>query len=175
MKNIFVKFMAVTLVALLSCGVQLEAQNVLKGLKEKAEKAVKGNVGKSGTTNSGSSAISNAVNKVGSSIPAGKGKTYYVSVSTGSARADGLTPSTAMKDLQKAIDTAEDNDIILVAEGNYLGSMDRGYIQVGQFGNATNDRGKYLSFYGGYSTDFSERDVIKHVTKFQPTDQKFIA
>ena len=38
MKNIFVKFMAVTLVALLSCGVQLEAQNVLKGLKEKAEK-----------------------------------------------------------------------------------------------------------------------------------------
>ena len=175
MKNIFVKFMAVTLVALLSCGVQLEAQNVLKGLKEKAEKAVKGNVGKSGSTNSGSSAVSNAINKVGSSIPAAKGKTYYVSVSTGSARADGLTPATAMKDLQKAIDTAEDNDIILVAEGNYLGSMDRGYIQVGQFGNATNDRGKYLSFYGGYSTDFSERDVIKHVTKFQPTDQKFIA
>ena len=175
MKNIFVKFMAVALVALLSCGVQLDAQNVLKGLKEKAEKAVKGNVGKSGSTNSGSSAVSNAINKVGSSIPAGKGKTYYVSVSTGSARADGLTPATAMKDLQKAIDTAEDNDIILVAEGNYLGSMDRGYIQVGQFGNATNDRGKYLSFYGGYSTDFSERDVIKHVTKFQPTDQKFIA
>ena len=175
MKNIFVKFMAVALVALLSCGVQLDAQNVLKGLKEKAEKAVKGNVGKSGSTNSGSSAVSNAVNKVGSSIPAAKGKTYYVSVSTGSARADGLTPATAMKDLQKAIDTAEDNDIILVAEGNYLGSMDRGYIQVGQFGNATNDRGKYLSFYGGYSTDFSERDVIKHVTKFQPTDQKFIA
>ena len=176
MKNIFIKFMAVAVVVFLSCGTQVQAQNVLKGLKEKAEKAVKGNTGKSGSTTSGtSSAISGAINKVGSAIPAGKGKTYYVSVSTGSARADGLTPSTAMKDLQKAIDTAEDNDIILVAEGNYLGSMDRGYIQVGQFGNAQNDRGKYLSFYGGYSTDFSERDVIGHVTKFQPTDQKFIA
>ncbi|MBR5099686.1 MAG: right-handed parallel beta-helix repeat-containing protein [Bacteroidales bacterium] len=176
MRNFFVKFMAVAVVVFLSCGTQVQAQNVLKGLKEKAEKAVKGNTGKSGSNTSGSSsAISGAINKVGSAIPAGKGKTYYVSVSTGSARADGLTPSTAMKDLQKAIDTAEDNDIILVAEGNYLGSMDRGYIQVGQFGNAQNDRGKYLSFYGGYSTDFSERDVIGHVTKFQPTDQKFIA
>ena len=176
MRNFFVKFMAVAVVIFLSCGTQVQAQNVLKGLKEKAEKAVKGNTGKSGSATSGtSSAISGAINKVGSAIPAGKGKTYYVSVSTGSARADGLTPSTAMKDLQKAIDTAEDNDIILVAEGNYLGSMDRGYIQVGQFGNAQNDRGKYLSFYGGYSTDFSERDVIGHVTKFQPTDQKFIA
>ena len=29
------------------------------------------------------------------------GKTLYVSISTGSARADGLSPSTAMKDLQK--------------------------------------------------------------------------
>ena len=35
--------------------------------------------------------------------------------------------------------------------------------------------GKFISIYGGYSTDFSERDVIKHITKFQPTDQKFIA
>ena len=176
MKNFFIKFMAVAVVLCLSCGTQVQAQNVLKGLKEKAEKAVKSSVGKTGTTTSGTSSIASGVaNKVGSAIPAGKGKTYYVSVSTGSARADGLTPQTAMKDLQKAIDTAEDNDIILVAEGNYLGSMDRGYIQVGQFGNASNDRGKYLSFYGGYSPDFSERDVLRYVTKFQPTDQKFIA
>lgn len=103
------------------------------------------------------------------------GKTYYVSVSTGSARADGLTPQTPMKDLQKAINAAEDNDQILVAEGNYLGNMDRGYIEIGQFGNASSDKGKFLSLYGGYSTDFSERDVINHPTKFQPTDQKFIA
>ena len=35
--------------------------------------------------------------------------------------------------------------------------------------------GKFISIYGGYSPDFSERDVIKHVTKIQPYDQKFIA
>ena len=104
-----------------------------------------------------------------------KGNTYYVSVSTGSARADGLSPTTAMKDLQKAISVAEDNDVILVAEGIYLGNLDRGYIEVGQFGNGANDKGKFLSFYGGYSTDFAERDVIRHPTMFQPTDQTFTA
>ena len=109
------------------------------------------------------------------STSAAKGKTYYVSASTGSARADGLSPTSALKDLQKAISVASDNDVILVAEGNYLGSMDRGYIEVGQFGNGQNDRGKYLSFYGGYSPDFSQRDVIKYVTKIQPYDQSFIA
>lgn len=167
MKNIFVKFMAVAVFVFMSCGTEVQAQNVLKGLKDKAEKAIKGDTGKRDASNGDAGK--------GSAVPASKGKTYYVSVSTGSARADGLTPSTAMKDLQKAIDAAEDNDVILVAEGNYLGSMDRGYIQVGQFGNAQNDRGKYLSFYGGYSTDFSERDVVRHVTKLQPTSQQFIA
>ena len=161
MKNIFVKCMAVSLMVLLPFGMQLQAQNLLKGLKDKAEKAIKGN--ESGSAVSGNKTM------------AVKGKTYYVSVSTGSARADGLTPSTAMKDLQKAIDAAEDNDQILVAEGTYLGSLDCGYIQCGKFGDATHDMGKFISFYGGYSTDFSERDVIKHVTKFQPTTQKFIA
>ena len=127
--------------------------------KEKAQKAVKETVGNNGsTTSSTTSAVTGAVNKA---IPAGKGKTFYVSATTGSARADGLTPATAMKDLQKAIDAAEENDVIYVAEGNYLGNMDRGYIECGKFGNAQNDRGKFISFYGGYAPDFSERDVVK--------------
>ncbi len=104
-----------------------------------------------------------------------EGKTIYVSVSTGSARADGLSPATPLKDLQKAINIAEENDQILVAEGNYLGNMDRGYVESGKFADATHEPGKFISIYGGYSTDFSERDVIKHVTKIQPTDQKFTA
>ena len=104
-----------------------------------------------------------------------QGNTWYVSVSTGSARADGTAPTSALKDLQKAIDKAEENDQILVAEGNYLGNMDRGYVECGKFADATHEPGKFISIYGGYSTDFSERDVIKHVTKIQPTDQKFIA
>ena len=147
---------AIMLTASTVCNAQL---GTLRNLANKAKDAASGNSGSLNT---------NAFKSSG-------GKTFYVSVSTGSARADGLSPTSAMKDLQKAIDTAEENDVILVAEGNYLGNMDRGYIECGKFGNANNDRGKYISIYGGYSTDFSERDVIRHVTKLQPTSQKFIA
>ena len=104
-----------------------------------------------------------------------KGKTLYVSVSTGSDRADGLSPTTAMKDLQKAINAAEENDQILVAEGNYLGNMDRGYVESGKFADSSHEPGKFISIYGGYSTDFSQRDVIRFVTRIQPYDQKFTA
>ena len=45
------------------------------------------------------------------------GKTYYVSPN-GSVRADGLSKDTPLKDLQKAIDLAEEGSTILVAEGN---------------------------------------------------------
>ncbi len=171
MKRFIVKFMALALVAFLSCGVQAQAQGFLNGLKQTAKKAVNSN------DNSKKNAPANNPGSTDTSEPAvaAAGKTFYVSQTTGSARADGLTPGTAMKDLQKAIDTAEDNDIIYVAEGNYLGNMDRGYVQCGQFGNATHDLGKFISIYGGWSTDFSERDIIKHVTKIQPVDQKFIA
>jgi hypothetical protein len=154
---------------MLAAGTVANAQLNLRNLKDAAKKAVNGN--------SASTAASNTATKATSSTPAAKGKTYYVSATTGSARADGLTATTAMKDLQKAINAAEDNDVILVAEGNYLGNMDRGYIECGRFGNSSQeaDRGKFISIYGGYSPDFSERDVIKHITKLQPTDQKFIA
>jgi len=177
MKNTCVKIMAVALVAFLSCGTQLQAQGFLNGLKQTAQKAVKDNSSSSNNknNNANTNAPANKPSENTGATVAATGKTFYVSVSTGSARADGLTPATAMKDLQKAIDKAEDNDQIFVAEGNYLGNMDRGYLQIGQFGNAQNDRGKFLSIYGGYSTDFSERDVIKHVTKIQPVDQQFIA
>lgn len=92
--------------------------------------------------------------------------TYYVST-TGTARANGLSAQTPMKDLQKAIDVAVDGSTILIAEGNYLGPQERGYITVGTFANGS-DKGKYLKLYGGYSADFAERDIIKHVTKIQP-------
>ena len=181
MRKHLTKVLAAVVIALLAGSTPLSAQALLKGLKDAAKKAVEEVAGagstSSSSSNSASSAGSSILNKATSALPAAKGKTYYVSVSTGSARADGLSPTTAMKDLQKAIDAAEENDVIFVAEGNYLGNLDRGYIEVGRFGNATQDadRGKFISLYGGYSTDFSERDVIKHVTKFQPTSQKFIA
>lgn len=104
----------------LAAGAVADAQINLKGLKEKAQNAAKSAVGKA-VGNTGSTATKpsagDLVGKVASKVPAGKGKTYYVSVSTGSARADGLSASTPLKDLQKAIDLAQDNDEILVCRG----------------------------------------------------------
>ena len=51
------------------------------------------------------------------------GKAYYVSIEKGSARAAG-TKDAPMKDIQKAIDSAADGDVIRIAQGNYLGPMD---------------------------------------------------
>ena len=151
---------------------------ILKSLGNKVAGAAQ-NAARQGVQNAVQNAKDNAAKaaaeKAGAGKTAGVGKTYYVSVSTGSARADGLSPTTALKDLQKAIDAAEDTDQIFVAEGNYLGNMDRGYVECGKFGSSAQSPGKFISIYGGYSTDFTERDVIKHVTKIQPTDQKFIA
>lgn len=161
---------AVAIMMVLSAGPAAHAQFNLKNLAGKAASAIKTGAG---NASAGSNATSSAASSA--SVPAAKGKTFYVSITTGSARADGLSATSAMKDLQKAIDTAEENDVILVAEGNYLGNLDRGYVESGKFGNAQNDRGKYISIYGGYATDFSERDVIKHITKIQPTSQKFTA
>ena len=157
--------------ALFALAVPSQAQLNLRSIANKA----KNEVSKAASDKAKGAADGAASRAASAATPAGKGKTLYVSISTGSARADGLSPEKPVKDLQKAIDLAEDNDVILVAEGNYLGNMDRGYVECGKFGNAQNDRGKFISIYGGYSTDFRERDVIKHVTKIQPTTQKFTA
>jgi hypothetical protein len=166
---------AVTL--LLAAGTVAHAQLNLKSLKDAAKKGIENVTGTITGNTPGNAPMNNPTGNSGSLIPAAKGKTFYVSASTGSARADGLSPTSAMKDLQKAINTAQDDDVILVAEGNYLGNLDRGYIECGRFGNATHaeDMGKFISIYGGYSPDFSERNIIKYVTKLQPKDQKFIA
>ena len=86
------------------------------------------------------------------------GKTYYVNAATGSNRNDGLTKETAIKDLQKAINIAEEGSTILVAEGNYLGTLDQGYIEVK----------KYISLIGGHNSDFTERNPVKYITWIRP-------
>lgn len=90
------------------------------------------------------------------STPA-SGKIYYVSPN-GSNRNDALSAQTAVKDLQKAIDLAEEGSTIYIAEGNYLGKLDQGYIEVK----------KYLSLVGGWNSDFTERDHLKYVTSIRP-------
>ncbi len=81
----------------------------------------------------------------------------YVSVKRGSNRKDG-SKSTPLKDLQKAIDVAPEGAIIRVAEGNYLGSLDQGWVKVD----------KYVSIVGGYSDDFSQRDPLTFRTTIRP-------
>ena len=90
---------------------------------------------------------------------AAKGNALYVSKERGSARAEG-TKDAPMKDIQKAVDKAANGDIIRIAQGNYLGNLDRGWIQI---------KGKYVSLEGGWNDDFTERNPIKYITRIQPS------
>ena len=85
-------------------------------------------------------------------------QTYYVSKDTGSNRGDG-SKDKPYKNLQKAIDVAQEGATIYVAEGNYFGMLDAGNININ----------KCLKIYGGYNTDFSQRDILKYRTMVQPT------
>ena len=82
---------------------------------------------------------------------------YYVSKSTGSNRNDG-SKSAPFKNIQKAIEVADDGATIYVAEGNYFGTLDKGNIPVT----------KCVKIYGGYSADFSQRNILKYRTMVQP-------
>jgi len=84
--------------------------------------------------------------------------TFYVSSATGNNKNDG-SKENPFKNIQKAIDAAADGDAINVAEGNYFGILDKGNINVT----------KPVAIIGGYSPDFSKRDVLKHLTMVQPT------
>lgn len=82
----------------------------------------------------------------------------YVSESTGSNRNDGMSKEKPFKDLQKAVDEAPDGAAIHIAQGNYQGRLNAGYISIK----------KYVSFIGGFNTDFTERDPIKYQTMIRP-------
>ena len=88
---------------------------------------------------------------------AASAQTYYVSKSTGSNRNDG-SKDAPFKNIQKAIEAVPEGATIYVAEGNYFGTLDKGNIPVT----------KCVKIYGGYNTDFSERDVLKYRTMVQP-------
>ena len=87
------------------------------------------------------------------------GQVLYVSMTTGSNRNDGLSKETPFKNLQKALDVAEAGATIMVAEGNYYGLLNKGNIILT----------KPVTIKGGYTTDFSQRDILKHCTTVQPT------
>lgn len=134
----------------------MQAQSLLNRVKSSVEGSVKREISK-GAHN----AVDNAAKNIGDKIKYRKtennGTRYYVSKS-GSNKNDGKSAETAFKDLQKAIDTAKDGDIIMVAEGNYTGTLDQGFIDIN----------KYVTIIGGFSSDFSDRDPFAYKSYIRP-------
>ena len=91
-------------------------------------------------------------------LPAGAQRTFYVSQHAGSNQNDG-SRAHPLKNIQKAVDLAEPGDVIRVAEGNYFGLLNSGNIKIN----------KGVSIFGGYSPDFSTRDILRYRTYVQPS------
>ncbi len=101
--------------------------------------------------------LSQSANPVGNTNAA---QVLYVSKSTGKNKNDG-SKEAPFKNIQKAVDMAQPGALIRVAEGNYFGNLDNGNILIK----------KPVRIEGGWSSDFSERDVLKHLTMIQPTNE----
>ncbi|NLA23435.1 MAG: DUF1565 domain-containing protein [Bacteroidales bacterium] len=153
---------------------QIQAQGVLKKVGSKVGKAIKESISESDsnteTTKEESNIDLNKV-KVETNLPERGNKSTsksefkasaYLYVSPkGNNRNDG-SKEAPFKDIQKAVDEAPEGALIRVAEGNYLGKLNAGYISIK----------KYVGLEGGYSPDFSERDPIKYRTSIQPRPEQ---
>ncbi len=87
-------------------------------------------------------------------------KDIYVSLETGKNKNEG-TKEAPLKNLWKAIESAEHGDTIHLAEGIYPGKMKCNWFKID----------KAVSIIGGYSSDFSERNALKHRTMFQALNE----
>ncbi len=137
-------------------GADRAVHNTLDKAEKSVEKGVKNAAGNSSAKKSKSSAASVPEGRSGGSKVKGSGTTWYVSTN-GSNKNDGQSPETPLKTVQKALDEASDGDLICVAEGNYTGTLDQGFIEIT----------KYVSLVGGYNEDFSERDPYSYKTYIQ--------
>ena len=109
------------------------------------------------SSNSNSSSNSSNNNAVNQTAIAKGTQTIYVSANNGSNRNDGSITA-PLKDLQKAIDVAPEGALICLAQGNYLGYLDQGWVKVN----------KYVQIVGGYADDFSQRDPVRFKTTMRP-------
>ncbi len=137
-------------------GADRAVHNTLDKAEKSVEKGVKNAAGNSSAKKSKSSAASVPEGRSGGSKVKGSGTTWYVSTN-GSNKNDGQSPETPLKNVQKALDEASDGDLICVAEGNYTGTLDQGFIEIT----------KYVSLVGGYNEDFSKRDPYSYKTYIQ--------
>lgn len=111
------------------------------------------------------SGIASAVNQaqdgtIGSTSVRIPADALYVCRETGSNRNDG-SRNAPFKNLQKAIDAASDGQTIIVSEGVYMGNLDCGTIEI---------KDKAVKIYGGFSKDFSRRDITGTPTLIQPDE-----
>ena len=90
------------------------------------------------------------------------GKVIYVSPA-GNNSNDGTDKAAPMKELDKALAKAEDGDRINMAEGTYTGTFGVGYWEIE----------KAVQIYGGYKSDFSDRNPFKYLTVMQPPVDAF--
>ena len=86
------------------------------------------------------------------------GPKYYVSLANGSNRSEG-TREAPFKNIQRALDVAPEGAVILVAEGNYFGTLRSGNINIE----------KPVAILGGYNDDFTERDILRYRTTVRPS------
>ena len=87
------------------------------------------------------------------------GADFYVNGETGgSVRSADGSKGQPWKDLQVALDKAAAGDTIHITAGNYLGTSDRGFLMMQA----------PVNLRGGYSSDFSSRDVLRYRTLIQP-------
>lgn len=85
----------------------------------------------------------------------------YVSQSTGKKKAAG-TKEDPFKAMFDALNAAKPGDTLHVAEGSYAGKAGVSQIIIE----------KPVTILGGYTADFSARDVLKHPTLVQPKNEK---
>lgn len=170
MKRVFLVVLA-TLFTFASANAQFEnlGGRLKEGLKKAVEKGVESAVNKvtpsstsSATTTPESAAVASSANSGAVAINEIPANALYVTLDRGSARGTG-TKDSPLKDIQRAIDLAPNGGVVCIAEGNYLGTMDRGWIEI---------RGKYVSLIGGFNSDFTERNPQKYITRIQPTKQQ---
>jgi hypothetical protein len=79
-------------------------------------------------------------------------------------RGDNQNPGTReapFKNLESALKIAKPGDKILVAQGNYCGLRDRGYLEAPQ----------PVELIGGYASDFSVRDIVKYPVMVAPANE----
>ena len=71
------------------------------------------------------------------------------------------TKEAPFKNLEAALKVAKPGDKILVAQGNYFGLRDKGYLEAPQ----------PVELIGGYAPDFSTRDIVKYPTMVAPNNE----